>query len=145
MAFVGLWLFTTLMILIFLGYSFVGLVCYLVLTGLGEMSAYLPHKKGFSGYATRFVGSCRPSEGDIRGTYTCCRSGLWFCAWLELCFQVSASSVFCPDTTEPNPARYLIVTPNNINAAGVVIQYWTRKVHIAIWMGTCIHLNPATC
>ena len=29
----------------------------------------------------------------------------------------------------------LIVTPNNINAAGVVVQYWTRSVHIAIWMG----------
>ncbi|EEB96515.1 hypothetical protein MPER_04339 [Moniliophthora perniciosa FA553] len=30
--------------------------------------------------------------------------------------------------------KYLIVTPNNINAAGVVIQYWTQSVHIAIWM-----------
>ncbi|KAJ2928405.1 hypothetical protein H1R20_g8689, partial [Candolleomyces eurysporus] len=28
----------------------------------------------------------------------------------------------------------LIVTPNNINAAGVVVQYWTKSVHIAIWM-----------
>ena len=31
--------------------------------------------------------------------------------------------------------RYLIVTPNNINAAGVVIQYWNRSVHISVWMG----------
>lgn len=38
-----------------LGYSFVGFVCYLVMVALGEMSAYLPHKKGFAGYATRFV------------------------------------------------------------------------------------------
>lgn len=32
----------------------------------------------------------------------------------------------------------LIVTPNNINAAGIVVQYWTQKVHIAIWMGAPI-------
>ena len=28
----------------------------------------------------------------------------------------------------------MIVTPNNINAAGAVIQYWTKKVHIAVFM-----------
>ncbi|KAF9246565.1 dicarboxylic amino acid permease [Melanogaster broomeanus] len=38
-----------------LGYAFVGLICYLVMVALGEMSTYLPHKKGFAGYATRFV------------------------------------------------------------------------------------------
>ncbi|KAF5365670.1 hypothetical protein D9758_003319 [Tetrapyrgos nigripes] len=38
-----------------LGYAFVGFVCYLVMVALGEMAAYLPHKKGFAGYATRFV------------------------------------------------------------------------------------------
>ena len=26
-----------------------------VMIALGEMSAYLPHKKGFAGYATRYV------------------------------------------------------------------------------------------
>jgi L-asparagine transporter-like permease len=30
--------------------------------------------------------------------------------------------------------KYLIVTPNNINAAGVVIRYWTSSVHMAAWM-----------
>lgn len=40
---------------IFLGYSFVGLVCYMVMVALGEMAAYLPIKSGFAGYATRFV------------------------------------------------------------------------------------------
>lgn len=38
-----------------LGYAFVGFVCYLVMVALGEMASFLPHKKGFSGYATRFV------------------------------------------------------------------------------------------
>lgn len=40
---------------LFLGYSYVGFVCYLVMVALGEMAAFLPHKKGFAGYATRFV------------------------------------------------------------------------------------------
>ncbi|KDN41928.1 hypothetical protein RSAG8_07145, partial [Rhizoctonia solani AG-8 WAC10335] len=37
---------------------------------------------------------------------------------------------------------YLIVTPNNINAAGVVIRYWDvhGKVHIAVWMVILIAL-----
>lgn len=38
-----------------LGYSYVGFICYLVMVSLGEMAAFLPHKKGFAGYATRFV------------------------------------------------------------------------------------------
>ncbi|KAL0946953.1 hypothetical protein HGRIS_013110 [Hohenbuehelia grisea] len=88
---------------ILLGYSFVGFVCYLVMVALGEMAAFLPHKKGFAGYATRFVD---PALGFALG-------------WNYL-------------------MKYLIVTPNNINAAGVVIQYWTRHVHIAIWMSIFI-------
>lgn len=82
-----------------LGYAFVGFVCYLVMVALGEMAAFLPHKKGFAGYATRFVD---PALGFALG-------------WNYL-------------------LKYLIVTPNNINAAGVVVQYWTQSVHIAIWM-----------
>jgi amino acid transporter len=39
--------------------------------------------------------------------------------------------------------KYLIVTPNNINAAGVVIRYWdvNGKVHIAVWMVILIALS----
>ena len=28
---------------------------FLVMSALGEMAAYLPHRKGFAGYAARFV------------------------------------------------------------------------------------------
>jgi len=84
---------------ILLGYSYVGFVCYLVMIALGEMAAFLPHKKGFAGYATRFVD---PALG----------------------FALGYNYLL----------KYLIVTPNNINAAGVVVQYWTQSVHIAIWM-----------
>ncbi|KAF9559138.1 dicarboxylic amino acid permease [Agrocybe pediades] len=83
-----------------LGYSFVGFVCYLVMVSLGEMAAFLPHKKGFAGYATRFVD---PALG----------------------FALGYNYLM----------KYLIVTPNNINAAGLVVQYWTRtNPHIAVWM-----------
>ncbi|TFK42627.1 dicarbixylic amino acid permease [Crucibulum laeve] len=91
---------------IFLGYAFVGFVCYLVMVSLGEMAAYLPHKKGFAGYAARFVD---PALGFALG-------------WNYL-------------------LKYLIVTPNNINAAGVVIRYWTQSVHIAIWMASVFTVN----
>jgi len=86
---------------ILIGYAFLGFVCYLVMVSLGEMAAYLPHKKGFSGYATRFID---PAIGFALG-------------WNYL-------------------FKYLIVTPNNINAAGVVVQYWPKaqEVHVAIWM-----------
>lgn len=33
-----------------------GVICYLVMIALGEMGAYLPHKKCFAGCATRYVG-----------------------------------------------------------------------------------------
>lgn len=84
---------------LFLGYSFVGFICYLVMIALGEMASYLPHKKGFAGYATRFVD---PAVGFALG-------------WNYL-------------------MKYWIVTPNNVNAAGVVVRYWTQSVHIAVWM-----------
>ena len=32
-----------------------GFTVYVVMVALGEMGAWLPHKKSFSGYATRFV------------------------------------------------------------------------------------------
>ncbi|KAJ7685137.1 dicarbixylic amino acid permease [Mycena polygramma] len=92
---------------IFLGYGFVGFVCYLVMVGLGEMAAYLPHSKGFAGYATRFVD---PALGFALG-------------WNYL-------------------LKYLIVTPNNINAAGVVVQYWQggRNVPSEAWMVVLVNL-----
>ncbi|KAI5451857.1 amino acid transporter [Naganishia albida] len=38
-----------------IGYSLVGLICFTVMTALGEMATWLPDKRGFPGYATRFV------------------------------------------------------------------------------------------
>lgn len=38
-----------------IGYLIMGFTVYIVMVALGEMGAWLPHKKSFSGYATRFV------------------------------------------------------------------------------------------
>jgi amino acid transporter len=37
-----------------LGYAIMGAVCFAVMISLGEMATFLPHNKGFSGYASRF-------------------------------------------------------------------------------------------
>ncbi|KAL2284321.1 hypothetical protein FJTKL_09032 [Diaporthe vaccinii] len=38
-----------------IGYILMGFIVYIVMVALGEMGAWLPHKKSFSGYASRFV------------------------------------------------------------------------------------------
>ena len=38
-----------------IGYALVGVLCYSVMAGLGEMAAWLPIASGFTGFANRFV------------------------------------------------------------------------------------------
>jgi len=38
-----------------IAYIIMGFCVYVVMVALGEMGAWLPHKKSFSGYASRFV------------------------------------------------------------------------------------------
>lgn len=40
---------------VLIGYVVMGLCCFATLCALAEMSAYIPHKRGFPGHATRFV------------------------------------------------------------------------------------------
>jgi amino acid transporter len=37
------------------GYAIVGVLCYAVMTAMGEMAAWLPLPSGFTGFANRFV------------------------------------------------------------------------------------------
>jgi amino acid transporter len=54
---------------IFIAYTAVGLLVYVVMTALGEMATWIPHSAGFAGYATRFVD---PALGFALGwTYWC--------------------------------------------------------------------------
>jgi amino acid transporter len=49
---------------IFLSYTIVGFLVFIVMACLGEMAAWLPMSAGFTGYATRF---CDPSLGFALG------------------------------------------------------------------------------
>jgi amino acid transporter len=49
---------------IFLSYSLMGFIVFLVMAALGEMAAWLPMSAGFTGYASRF---CDPSLGFALG------------------------------------------------------------------------------
>ncbi|EMR67323.1 hypothetical protein MGN70_011542 [Eutypa lata] len=97
---------------IFISYSIVGFVVFLVMAALGEMAAWLPMSAGFTGYASRF---CDPSLGFALGwTY-----------WI----------------------KYIIVTPNQLTAAALVIQYWVPRdrvnpgVWIAIFLVVIVCIN----
>ena len=49
---------------VFISYTLIGLVVFLVMAALGEMAAWLPISAGFTGYASRF---CDPSLGFALG------------------------------------------------------------------------------
>ncbi|CZR59638.1 probable aromatic amino acid transport protein aroP [Phialocephala subalpina] len=97
---------------LFIGYTLVGFLCFLVMAALGEMAAWLPLPSGFTGYATRFVD---PALGFCLGW------NYWF--------------------------KYIIVTPNNLTAASLVIQYWTPRdkinpgVFIAVFLVCIVAIN----
>ncbi|KAJ9644384.1 amino acid transporter [Knufia peltigerae] len=97
---------------IFISYTVVGFIVYLVMCALGEMAAWLPLPSGFTGYATRF---CDPALGFALG-YT-----YWF--------------------------KYIIVTPNQLTAGSLVIQYWVDRdqvnpgVFIAVFWIAIVSIN----
>ncbi|OAA33460.1 dicarboxylic amino acid permease [Moelleriella libera RCEF 2490] len=97
---------------LFISYTFVGLLVFMVMAGLGEMAAWMPLSSGFTGYATRY---CHPSLGFALGwTY-----------WM----------------------KYIIVTPNQLTAASLVISYWVPRdkvnpgVFVAIFLVLIVGIN----
>ncbi|KAJ9604852.1 amino acid transporter [Cladophialophora chaetospira] len=97
---------------IFISYTTVGFLVYLVMCALGEMATWLPIGAGFTGYATRY---CDPALGFALG-YT-----YWF--------------------------KYIIVTPNQLTAGALIIQYWLPRdkvnpgVFIAVFWVTIVCIN----
>lgn len=49
---------------VFLAYCIMGFTCFNVMCALGELSAYIPHKRGFAGHGSRFV---EPAFGFATG------------------------------------------------------------------------------
>lgn len=86
---------------VFISYTLVGFVVFLVMAALGEMAAWLPMSAGFTGYASRF---CDPSLGFALG----------WCYWF----------------------KYIIVTPNQLTAAALVISWWLPawRVNPGVWI-----------
>jgi len=97
---------------IFISYTIVGFLVYLVMCALGEMATWLPIGSGFTGYAARY---CDPALGFALG-YT-----YWF--------------------------KYIIVTPNQLTAGALIIQYWVDRdrvnpgVFIAVFWVAIVCIN----
>ncbi|GAA5906463.1 hypothetical protein JCM8208_004668 [Rhodotorula glutinis] len=91
-----------------LAYIIMGFCAFATMMSLGEMATYLPSKKGFGGYASRFVD---PALGVAVG-------------WCYL-------------------AKYLVVTPNNVVAGSLILQYWTDAVPTGAWIAIFIVLIVA--
>lgn len=49
---------------LFISYTFIGMIVFLVMAAMGEMTAWLPLSSGFTGYASRY---CDPSLGFALG------------------------------------------------------------------------------
>ncbi|KAF7178027.1 hypothetical protein CNMCM7691_006667 [Aspergillus felis] len=86
---------------IVISYTTVGLVVYLTLCALGEVSAWFPEPSTAVDHAIRF---CDPAVGFTLG----------WSYWL----------------------KYLVVTPNQLTAAALVISYWldAKDVNPGIWV-----------
>ncbi|QPH05397.1 hypothetical protein C2857_003154 [Epichloe festucae Fl1] len=97
---------------LFISYTFVGLLVFIVMACLGEMAAWLPLSAGFTGYATRY---CHPSLGFALG----------WSYWM----------------------KYIIVTPNQLTAASLVISFWVPRekvnpgVFVAIFLVAIVSIN----
>lgn len=101
---------------ILISYSLVGFIVYMVMCALGEMAAYLPIQSGFTGYAARF---CDPALGFSLG-YT-----YWF-----KCIYYPTVSIISSEIMLTLRAADIIVTPNQLTAAALVIQYWVPREHV---------------
>jgi hypothetical protein len=121
------------------------------------MSAYLPNKKGFTGFVRSCVfTNCRyyNTVSDRRGASSILRTFNQNCSTgaahvdvhlkdsdspLDITTSSNISSLRTFET-KLSGSTFLFQrcypSPNNINAAGIVIRYWDteHKVHIAVWM-----------
>jgi yeast amino acid transporter len=124
---------------IFIAYSVVGIIVYLVMCALGEMAAWLPLQSGFTGYATRF---CDPALGFSLGyTY-----------WLKYCIvapnQLTAAALtiqYWVPREKANPGVFIaviLVTVVIINYLGIryfgELEFWLSSLKILTLCGLII-------
>lgn len=121
---------------ILISYALVGLLVYVVMCGLGEMAAWLPHSSGFSGYAARFVD---PALGFALG-YT-----YWFKYIIVTPNQLTASALVIQEwksAEEVNPGVWITVffiAIVSINYFGVrffgEFEFWLSSIKVIVIVG----------
>ncbi|CAD6982640.1 unnamed protein product, partial [Tilletia controversa] len=132
---------------LFIGYFVMGIVCFGVLVAMGEMSAFLPHRKGFAGHASRFVD---PAWGYAVGW-------CYLCKYLIITpSQLNASALLLsfwrPDISPAIWVTMFLVLILLLNFAGVrwfgEIEFWLSFIKIVtltglIILGICIDLGAS--
>jgi len=121
---------------IFISYSILGFIVWIVLCSLGEMAAWLPLESGFTGYASRF---CDPALGFSLG-YT-----YWFKYIITTPNQLTACSLviqYWIDRDKVNPGVFIavfLVVIVLINYLGVryfgEIEFWLSSAKVLTMCG----------
>ena len=124
---------------IFISYTILGFIVWIVLCALGEMAAWLPLESGFTGYAARF---CDPALGFSLG-YT-----YWFKYIITTPNQLTACSLviqFWIDRDRLNPGVFIavfLVAIMTINYLGVryfgEIEFWLSSAKVLTMCGLII-------
>ena len=124
---------------IFISYSILGFIVWIVLCSLGEMAAWLPLESGFTGYATRFVD---PALGFSMG-YT-----YWFKYIITTPNQLTACSLviqYWIDRNRVNPGVFIavfLVVIILINYLGIrffgEIEFWLSSAKVLTMCGLII-------
>lgn len=116
-----------------IGYSVMGAVCFSVMISLGEMATYLPHRTFSSFRSPRSPPPFPPAPPvDPRRKRPKADppllAGKGFSGYASrfvdpaMGFALGWNYLF----------KYLIVTPNNITAGVLIVQYWTDAVPVAV-------------
>lgn len=80
-----------------IGYIIMGFIVYVVMVALGEMGAWLPHKKSFSGYASRFVD---PALGYVNSPPLSYRGILTIICPAQICDRMELLLQICDSVTQ---------------------------------------------
>ncbi|KAL9100081.1 MAG: hypothetical protein Q9163_004505 [Psora crenata] len=119
-----------------ISYTIVGFVVYMVMCALGEMAAWLPLESGFTGVCAVSLSLISSQFRSRPPLLTPIKYAARFCD-PALGFSVGYTYWF----------KYVIVTPNQLTAASLVIQYWVDRdkvnpgVFITVFLVAIIALN----
>ncbi|KAH8695480.1 AAT family amino acid transporter [Talaromyces proteolyticus] len=122
-----------------IGYSITGLLCFIVITALGEMATWLPLGTGFSGYASRFVD---PSLGFALGWSYAFK---YFFASANQLTSLALVLQFWVDRGRVNPGVFILIfwlVVVTVNYLGVhvlgEVEFWLSATKLIILLGFII-------